>query len=94
MSKDKLERAEASSLIAPEMEPAAMEASREAGADRLYRRKAREWKPSAMTVDRYLRRAGVNERIGALARSMYGTKIMSFEEWGATIATLLKRRVR
>jgi hypothetical protein len=50
--------------------------------------------PQKMTVDQYLKRAPQGAGIGELVRSLYKTKIMSFEEWGSTVKTLLKKQVR
>lgn len=50
--------------------------------------------PSKMTVDQYLKRAPQGDGIGELVKSLYRTKIMSFEEWGNTVKTLLKEQVR
>jgi hypothetical protein len=47
-----------------------------------------------MTADRYLKRAPQGVGIGELVRSLYKTKIMSFEEWESTVKALLKQQVR
>jgi hypothetical protein len=47
-----------------------------------------------MTADQYLKRAPQGAGIGELVRSLYKTKIMSFEEWEKTIKDLLKKKVR
>jgi hypothetical protein len=69
-------------------------AASKTAADTLYTPKARERKPAKITVGQFLRQAGVSESIGALTRSMYGTKIMLFTEWETAVNALLKRRVR
>jgi hypothetical protein len=50
--------------------------------------------PSKMTVGQYLKRAPQGAGIGELVRSLYKTKIMSFEEWENTANTLLEKQVR
>ncbi|MDR2445898.1 MAG: hypothetical protein LBD58_01190 [Treponema sp.] len=47
-----------------------------------------------MTADQYLKRAPQGAGIGELVRSLYKTKIMSFEEWESTVKALLKKQVR
>jgi hypothetical protein len=47
-----------------------------------------------MTVDQYLKRVPQGAGIGELVRSLYKTKIMSFEEWESTVKVLLKKQVR
>jgi hypothetical protein len=47
-----------------------------------------------MTADQYLKRAPQGVGIGELVRSLYRTKIMSFEEWENTVKALLKKQVR
>jgi hypothetical protein len=47
-----------------------------------------------ITVDQYLKRAPREAGIGELVRSLYKTKIMSFEEWEDTVKALLKKQVR
>jgi hypothetical protein len=47
-----------------------------------------------MMVDQYLKRSPQGAGIGELVRSLYKTKIMSFEEWESTVKTLLKKQVR
>ena len=47
-----------------------------------------------MTADQYLKRAPQGAGIGELVRSLYKTKVMSFEEWESTVKTLLKKQVR
>jgi hypothetical protein len=47
-----------------------------------------------MTADQYLKRAPQGAGIGELVRSLYKTKIMSFEEWESTVKDLLKKQVR
>jgi hypothetical protein len=101
MPKAKSEQAEAQSLITPQAEertaaalPDKTAKAKTAEKDRLYTPKAREKKPSLLTADQYLKTAGLKEGIAALARSLYGNKIMSEEEWKITISSLLKRRMR
>jgi hypothetical protein len=50
--------------------------------------------PSKLTADQYLKRAPQGAGIGELVRSLYRTKIMSFEEWESTVKALLKKQVR
>jgi hypothetical protein len=50
--------------------------------------------PSKMTVDQYLKRAPQGAGISDLVRSLYKTKIMSYEDWENTVKTLLKKQVR
>ncbi|MDR0637910.1 MAG: hypothetical protein LBG27_03235 [Spirochaetaceae bacterium] len=47
-----------------------------------------------MTADQYLGRAPQGAGIGELVRSLYKTKIMSFEDWESTVKALLKKQVR
>jgi hypothetical protein len=47
-----------------------------------------------MTADQYLKRAPQDAGVGELVRSLYKTKIMSFEEWETTVKALLKKQVR
>jgi hypothetical protein len=47
-----------------------------------------------LTVDQYLKHAPQRAGIGELVRSLYRTKIMSFEEWESTVKVLLKKPVR
>jgi hypothetical protein len=51
-----------------------------------------------LTVDQYLKHAPQGEAhdagIGELVRSLYRTKIMSFEEWESTVKALLEKQVR
>jgi hypothetical protein len=47
-----------------------------------------------MMVDQYLKRSPKGAGIGDLVRSLYKTKIMSFEEWESTVKALLKKQVR
>ncbi|MDR2802726.1 MAG: hypothetical protein LBB22_00365 [Treponema sp.] len=47
-----------------------------------------------MTVDQYLKRALLGAEVGALVRSLYKTKILSFDEWEQTVKTLLSKPVR
>lgn len=51
-------------------------------------------RPSKLTVDQYLKYAPQSAGIGELVRSLYKTKVMSFEEWESTVKTLLKKQVR
>jgi hypothetical protein len=64
-------------------------------------------KPSKLTVDQYLffsrkrndsktgkRIQVLDSGIGELVRSLYRTKILSFEEWENTVKTLLEKQVR
>jgi hypothetical protein len=50
--------------------------------------------PSKLTADQYLKRAPQGAGIDELVRSLYKTKIMSFEEWEDTVKALLKKQVR
>jgi hypothetical protein len=50
--------------------------------------------PSKLTADQYLKRAPQGAGIGELVRSLYKTKIMSFEEWEDMVKALLKKQVR
>ncbi len=60
--------------------------------------------PSKLTVDQYLKRATqgaalqsaalLSAGISELVRSLYRTKILSFEEWNDTVKALLKKSVR
>ena len=50
--------------------------------------------PSKLTADQYLKRAPQGAGIGELVRSLYKTKIMSFEDWESTVKALLKKQVR
>jgi hypothetical protein len=47
-----------------------------------------------MMVDQYLKRSPQGADISELIRSLYKTKIMSFEEWESTVIALLKKQVR
>jgi hypothetical protein len=47
-----------------------------------------------MMVDQYLKRSPQGAGVGELVRSLYKTKIMSFEEWESAVKDLLKKQVR
>jgi len=49
--------------------------------------------PSLLTVDRYLRRAGLDRAISDLVLSLYGTKIMSLADWESETRALLKKKI-
>jgi hypothetical protein len=94
---------EATSLITPPEETAVEQTEmakegevkdNEKKTTELYTPKQREKKPVKLTADQYLKQVSVKEGIAGLVRAMYGTKIMSFEEWGKTVNALLKRKVR
>jgi hypothetical protein len=50
--------------------------------------------PVKMTVGQYLKRNPQSAGISDLIRSLYSTKVMSFEEWRSTVNTLLKKQVK
>jgi hypothetical protein len=54
--------------------------------------------PSKLTVGQYFKHAPQGAAHGAgiseLVRSLYRTKIMSFEEWETTVKALLEKQVR
>jgi hypothetical protein len=49
--------------------------------------------PSKMTVDQYLKRAPQSAGISELVKSLYKTKITSYEDWEKTIKALLGKQV-
>jgi hypothetical protein len=63
---------------------------RDQGGEKKAERDARQ----KLTADQYLKRDPQGAGIGELVRSLYKTKIMSFEEWEGTVKALLKKQVR
>ena len=49
--------------------------------------------PRLLTVDRFLRRAGLDRATSDLVLSLYGTKIMSLADWESETDALLKRKI-
>jgi len=49
--------------------------------------------PHLLTVDRYLRRAGLDRATSGLVLSLYGTKIMSLADWESETNALLERKI-
>ena len=49
-------------------------------------------KPARMTADQYLRKATMDKNIADLVRSLHKTKVMTFDEWERTVATLIKKQ--
>jgi hypothetical protein len=59
----------------------------------LYTTKRRERETSALlTCEQYLRKAKREKVVLDLIRSLYKTKVMSFEEWEREAASLLKKK--
>jgi hypothetical protein len=57
-------------------------------------KKAEQGINQKMMVDQYLKRAPQGAGISELVRSLYKTKIMSFEEWENMVKDLLKKQIR
>jgi hypothetical protein len=49
--------------------------------------------PPRLTVLQFLKRAPQKSGIDGLIRSLYSSRVMSFEEWEKEIETLLKKRI-
>ncbi|MDR1219692.1 MAG: hypothetical protein LBK73_08805 [Treponema sp.] len=63
-------------------------------ADQDVEKKADQDVHQKMMVDQYLKRSPQGAGVGELVRSLYKTKIMSFEEWESAVKDLLKKQVR
>jgi len=49
--------------------------------------------PRLLTVDQFLRRAGMDRATSDLVLSLYGTKIMSLADWESETGALLKKKI-
>jgi hypothetical protein len=61
--------------------------------EQLYRPPVRLEIPIALTVDQYLKTAGLKESIAAMVQAMFKKEILSFEAWDAKVSKLLAKRV-
>jgi hypothetical protein len=50
-------------------------------------------KPTLMTVEQYLKKAGHDKAVSDLVRSLFKKEILAFNEWGNKVTALLKKRV-
>jgi hypothetical protein len=49
-------------------------------------------KPVLLTADQYLRKAGHDNGVSGLVRSMYKTEVLTFEAWADKVKALLKKK--